>query len=137
MSVVTPDQQSSAWSPDYRSCSVSELRRLIQEHTTPRVGHKYRKLNRKLNKAKLVFYLRKLDAEATGTLDYRSCDVGELYDFIKSRTTLPAAAIRKLNKAEMVTHLKTLDTPRIFGRFMDLPTEIRLDIYQRLLLINA
>jgi hypothetical protein len=133
MSVVTPDQQYPSHSHDYRSCSVRELRHFIQEHTTPTVGDKYRKHN----KAKLVFHLKKLDAAAAGTLDYRACDLGELYDFIKSRTALTAAAIRKLDKAEMVTHLVTLDTQRIFSRFMDLPTELRLDIYQRLLLING
>jgi hypothetical protein len=133
MSVVTPDQQYPSHSHDYRPCSVRELRHFIQEHTTPTVGDKYRKHN----KAKLVFHLKKLDAAAAGTLDYRACDVGELYDFIKSRTALTVTAIRKLNKAEMVTHLKTLDTQRTFSHFMDLPTELRLDIYQRLLLING
>jgi hypothetical protein len=133
MSVVTPDQQYPSHSHDYRPCSVRELRHFIQEHTTPTVGDKYRKHN----KAKLVFHLKKLDAAAAGTLDYRACDVGELYDFIKSRTALTAAAIRKLNKAEMVTHLKTLDTQRAFWRFMDLATELRLKIYQQVLLIDG
>jgi len=131
MSIVTPNQQYPSHSYDYRPCGVRELRHFIQEHTTPTVGDEHRKLN----KAKLVFHLRKLDAAAAGTLDYRSCDAGELHGFVKSRTTLTAAAI--LSKAELVTHLQALDTRRTFTRFMDLPTELRLDIYQRLLVINA
>jgi hypothetical protein len=71
MSIVTPNQQYPSHSYDYRPCGVRELRHFIQEHTTPTVGDEHRKLN----KAKLVFHLRKLDAAAAGTLDYRSCDV--------------------------------------------------------------
>jgi hypothetical protein len=134
MSVVTPHQQYPSHSYDYRPCGVRELRHFIQEHTTPALGDKYRKLN----KAKRVFHLRKLDAAAADTLDYRSCDVGELYSFVKNRTVpTVVAAIQTLNKAEMVTHLKTLDTQRTFSCFMDLPPELRLDIYQRLLLIDG
>jgi hypothetical protein len=71
------------------------------------------------------------------SLNYRSCTGRELYDFMQNRTTLTAAAIRKLNKAEMISHLKTLDTQRTFRRFMDLPPELRLNIYQRALLVDG
>lgn len=71
------------------------------------------------------------------SLDYHSCDVEELYGFIRSRTTLKAAAIRKLNKAKLVARLKKLDIQRTFSRFMDLHPELRLHIYERLLFIDG
>lgn len=56
---------------------------------------------------------------------------------MQNRTTLTAATIRELSKSEMVSHLKTLDTQRTFRRFMDLPPELRLNIYQRALLVDG
>jgi len=79
----------------------------------------------------------KQQQSSTPSLDYRSCYVTELRHFLKSRTTLTAKEIRKLNKAKMVSRLKKLDTQRTFSLFMDLPPELRLNIYQRVLLING
>lgn len=73
----------------------------------------------------------------TPSLNYRSCYVVELRHFLQNRTTLPAKAIQKLNKAKMVSRLTKLDTQRTFSRFMDLPPELRLGIYQRVLLIDG
>lgn len=83
-------------------------------------------------------YVTTLNQQAPSiSLDYRSCSVVDLRSFITRRTSLTKAAIRKLNKAKMVSRLKKLDAERTFSRFMELPTELRLDIYQRVLLING
>jgi hypothetical protein len=71
------------------------------------------------------------------SLDYRSCSIDDLRTFVQNRTTLTAAAIRKLNKVKLVSRLKRLDATRTFRHFMDVPPELRLDIYQRVLFIDG
>ncbi|KAM0700126.1 hypothetical protein Q7P36_000338 [Cladosporium allicinum] len=73
----------------------------------------------------------------TPSLDYRSCGVADLRNFIQSRTTLTAREIRKLNKAKMVSRLKRLDTQRTFWRLMDLPPKLRLNVFQQALVIDG
>jgi hypothetical protein len=73
----------------------------------------------------------------TTSLDYRSCGIANLRNFIQSRTTLTAREIRKLNKAKMVSRLKRLDTQRTFWRLLDLPPELRLNVFRQALVIDG
>jgi hypothetical protein len=70
-------------------------------------------------------------------LDYDLCDAVDLRNFVRDRTTFTAAFIRKLNKFEMVTHLEFLDTQHTFYRFMDLPPELRLNVYRMILFLDG
>jgi hypothetical protein len=79
----------------------------------------------------------KQQQSATRSLDYHSCSVEDLRNFILSRTTLTLATIRKLNKTKLVSRLNRLDTQRTFLRFMDLPPELRLYVYELLLSIHG
>ena len=79
----------------------------------------------------------KQQQSTTRSLDYHSCSVADLCNFLLSRTTLTLATIRKLNKAKLISRLNKLDTHRAFRRFMDLPPELRLNVYEQLLSIHG
>lgn len=66
-----------------------------------------------------------------GLLNYDNCSLKELRAFIETRT---GAAV---NEREILSaHLRKMDQTRTFTRFMELPPELRVNIYEALLVDN-
>lgn len=61
-------------------------------------------------------------------LDYNNCSLEELRDFIKTRT---GAAVDE--KDLLAAHLRKMDQALTFPRFMELPPELRVSVYEYLL----
>jgi hypothetical protein len=61
-------------------------------------------------------------------LDYDRCSLEELRAFIEQRT---GAAVNE--RGILAAHLRKLDHTRKFPRFMELPPELRIDVYETLL----
>lgn len=72
--------------------------------------------------------------ESTGLLDYSKCSPAKLRDFIRARTTVGASEneLKQWRKPSLVTRLRTLDK-RITFRFLDLVPELRLQVYEHVL----
>jgi hypothetical protein len=71
-------------------------------------------------------------------LDYTKCSLAELRKFIKSRTItkLSTTAHWKLNvqgRLHLVVRLRQMDQDATFTRFMELPPELRVSIFESLL----
>ena len=63
-----------------------------------------------------------------GLLNYDNCSLKELRAFIEDRTGAAA------NEREILAaHLRKMDQTRTFPRFMELPPELRVNIYEALL----
>ncbi|KAK3684482.1 hypothetical protein LTR37_020230 [Vermiconidia calcicola] len=71
-------------------------------------------------------------------VDYQSCTLAELADFVKNRDLLPFihATVRKATRADYVDHLTRADRYWTF-RFFDLPPELRNRIRRNLLLMDT
>jgi hypothetical protein len=72
------------------------------------------------------------------SLDYEKCTAAELRDFIEARTSATLSkkerrTIQNCNKYQLANRLVTLDLASTFPRFMELPAEIRLSVYELLL----
>jgi hypothetical protein len=66
-----------------------------------------------------------------GLLNYDNCSLKELRAFIEDRTGAAA------NEREILAaHLRKMDQTRTFPRFMELPPELRVNIYEALLVDN-
>jgi hypothetical protein len=69
-------------------------------------------------------------------LDYQNCTSTELRKFIKSRVNLTRGkALRnsRSDKMSLIIRLRKLDHAATFPRFMELPSELRLAVYESLL----
>ncbi|EME82371.1 uncharacterized protein MYCFIDRAFT_175908 [Pseudocercospora fijiensis CIRAD86] len=69
-----------------------------------------------------------------GFSDYQKCDIDELRNFCTSRGLLPLPELEGKNKRQrkklLGQHLQDADDNSTFNRFMDLPPELRVNIYE-------
>ncbi|GIZ43349.1 hypothetical protein CKM354_000658100 [Cercospora kikuchii] len=63
-------------------------------------------------------------------LDYGRCTVAELRTFSVQRGIVDSRVARKLRSKELVSKLHEADDGETFNRFLDLPAELRLYIYE-------
>lgn len=74
-------------------------------------------------------YRQRLHRRERGLLDYwEKCDVEELRAFVRVRGL--GNPSKRLSKTKLVKWLQVADDQRVFGRFMDLPAELRVSIYR-------
>ncbi|KAF7185352.1 hypothetical protein HII31_13331 [Pseudocercospora fuligena] len=83
------------------------------------------------NKATLTeIHIRK----QCGLLDYQQCDIDELSGFCITRGLLPLPKLEGKNKRQrkkvLIQHLQDADDSSTFNKFLDLPPELRVNIYE-------
>ena len=76
------------------------------------------------------------------SLDYKKCTIAELCKFLEERTgdVLDEAQLQKVRdhgSYPLIDRLREMDRERTFPRFMELPPELRIGVYENLLVTAA
>jgi hypothetical protein len=104
--------------PDYSSYTKARLLKILDEH--------HYEVKKSSDKAELLFHINRAKRYM---VCYLKCSTAELHQFVKDRNLIPSLPLT-LSRSSLSKVLTTADNDLRFNRILDLPAELRKEIYE-------